>query len=132
MFSRAFLQDRPIGLLKLLRDRFPTSVGLIMPSEKNDTRNTKTWTITTLVTETSHKDNPTLSYENMEYKIVDIFMEDIDQLKTDNPTAYIVKKNFKSKVDVYINGKVWKIREESNPQGFETMVRFLCERSTMS
>lgn len=132
MFSRAFLQDRPIEILKQLRDRFPNNVGLIMPLNKDDSRNTKTWTITTLVTETSHKDNPNLSVENMEYKIVDIFMEDIDQLATDNPSAYIIKRNFKNKVDVLIKGKVYKIREESNPQGFETMVRFICERSTMS
>ena len=132
MFSRAFLQSRPMNILKQIRDRFPTTVGLVMPLSKTNQNKTKTWNIVALVTDTSQEDMPKLSIENMQYKTVDIFDEDLDTLKTDNPTAYILTKNFQTKVQVEINGETFKIREEKNPQGFEKMKRFLCERSTMT
>jgi len=130
MFLRAYLQDRPIEVLKKLRDRFPHDVGLIMPASKGS-NDKKTWTIVGLVTEAKQKDIASFAEQNFEYKIVDIFLEDLDALKVANPSAYIVTKNFQKNVSIKLDGAVFKIRPEQDPQGFETMARFICERTTM-
>ena len=132
MFTKEFLQSRLKVLLQDgIKGEFPTPIRLVMPLSKTSAK-TKTWDITAMVTEISQEDSSRLSVENMEYKVVDIFDNDIAQLKIDNPSAYIITKNFQQKVQVEIEGKVFKIREEKPKEGFEKMVRFICERSTMT
>jgi hypothetical protein len=133
MFSKTFIQTRTSTILKQVRDRFGKTIGLIMPLSKTGNENrTKTWNVIALVTYLSHKDNRKYAIENMEYRTVDVFVEDIETLSADNPSAYIVSKNFKNKISVQIDGKIFKIRDEILDQGFENTLRFICERSTMS
>lgn len=132
MFSKEFLQGRVKTLLHdYIKDElFPTSVGLVMPTSKTGTR-TKTWYITALVTKLSQEDKSRFSVENMEYRTVDLFKEDLDKLKSDNPSAYIRTKNLQKNTQISINGKTFKISEEKDTEGFEEMIRLICERKVM-
>ena len=133
MFTKEFLQKKVQVLLHdFMKDElFPTSIGLVMPISKTNKR-TKTWSITALVTDLSQEDRANFSVENIEYKTVDIFDEDLETLKTDNPTAYIITKNFKKKnVQIVLDGADFKIKEEKAKEGFEVMTRFICEKQVM-
>lgn len=132
MFTKEFLQGRVTALLQNgIKGIFPTSIKLKMPYSKGSKTKTKSWTITAMVTELSQDDSSRLSVENTEYRTVDVFKNDLLQLKSDNPSAYIVMKNFQKNVQVIIDGKEFKIREERDTEGYEMAIRFICERSVM-
>lgn len=130
MFSKSFLQERFNYFMKdyMKDDLFPTTIGLVLPQKKGGTlSNSRTWNITALVTNISQEDSTRLSIEGVGFRTVDVFLDDLTALKTANPTAYIITKNFQKNAEVVIDGSRYKIREERATEGFEKAIRFICE-----
>lgn len=131
MISKSQLQSRYKFYMKdYMKDElFGNTIKMILPITRGS-KSTKTWNISALVTKISDEDNKRLSVDTSQMRTVDIFLEDLNTLKSDNPTAYIIYKNFQELASFTIDGAKYKVREESVDQQFETAIRLICERVT--
>jgi len=134
MMGKDFLQGRiKFFIHDHIKDElFPTIVYLKFPQKKTGNDRFRTFSITALVPDLSQEDSQRFSIENEEMIIVDIFLEDLETLKTNNPTAYIPTKNLQKNTTLVIDGKDFKIFKELPDEGFETAIRLICQRVVQS
>jgi len=131
MLTKNFLQSRIDYFFHdyIKDEEFGKTVGMILPSTNGSTT-TRTWNIIVNVTALSAEDSKRLSVDGNSFRTLDIYLQDLEALKTANPTAYIITKNFKGIANFTIDGAKYKVREESTDQQFETAIRLICERIT--
>jgi len=128
--SKSFLQSRvDFFFHDHIKTEFGKTIKMSLPESKGST-NRNTFKISALVTDLSQEDAKRLSVNSTEYRTVDIYKKDLDTLKANNPTAYIIYKNFQGLAEFTIEGSKYKVEEEKVDQQFESSIRLICVRIT--